>query len=249
MSRNAIVGYHQNSLNLHWMRRHYAAGAIFQAQRIHRFRKNYVECVDEDGLTIFLKLNQIGRFSFIASSIEQQENHPEHFLHSINTPKIEEILQRLGSKNDVCIRLVRGSVPSNFFCQHFQIVRRVKFDTLVGLTSDGFLIEWNIRSHAPCRYATNFKEISAGKTTLRNLLEQAKQFYRDDFQQNFQLFSRFDWIELFSYWKWTGEFNGKFDDEHLNSYRNPRQSDFLVSIRVRFSYRLIFISNICFYSV
>lgn len=238
MSRNTIGALHQNPINFNWTRRRYSAGGTFQAQRIHRSHTNYVECLDEDGLIVFLKLDQVGRFSFIASYIDEHESHPEQFLHSTNSPQLEQILHRLGSKKDICIRLVRGDVPLNFVCQHFQIVRRVAFDTFVGLTSDGFIVECSTKTQTPFRYATNLKEISVfEEKTLKKLVEQAKHFYRDDFQLNIQLFGRFDWIELFSYWKWTGELKEKFDKEQMNLYRNPRHSNFLVSIRVRFPYQ------------
>ncbi|CAF4736579.1 unnamed protein product, partial [Rotaria magnacalcarata] len=79
----------------HWSSKTYPQGAIFRAERIHhssvssnnghQTANDYLECVDEDGYIVFLKMNQTGRYSLIATSVEQQEHQPEIYLHSSQT--------------------------------------------------------------------------------------------------------------------------------------------------------------------
>ncbi|CAF4186400.1 unnamed protein product [Rotaria sp. Silwood2] len=223
MSRDHIQGYYEDSNSSRWTSKKYPQGAVFQAQynhrssdQFHRDRRinvDYVKCLDEDGYNIFLKINHSGRFSLIATSIDQQKIQPEKFLHFIQTPNIDKLIQRLilDKNNMNCIRLVRGPVPHNFICQYLKFVRQHTYDVLVGLTKEGLVIEWNIESYVSCRYATNFDDILNNlygtweEQTLESYMDYARTHYRENFQNNVQLLSKRDWTALFQYWKWTGD--------------------------------------------
>ena len=222
MSRDQVRGRYTDSDPSIWTSKEYPQGSIFSAQCIHRVSSSgksshdRLECLDEEGYTIFLKLDHRGRYSIFATSTDQQQNQPEIYLHSTQTANIGSLIKRLTlhkpSENiNHCIRLVRGAVPHNFHCQYLQLVRQRTHDVLVGLTQEGLLIEWNLESHAPCRYATNFNDIlkklsgSWEEQLLETYIDEARSHYRENFQINMQVISSKDWTAFFEYWKWTGD--------------------------------------------
>ncbi|CAF4733569.1 unnamed protein product [Rotaria sp. Silwood1] len=253
MSRNHVRCYYQDPDSLHWTSKEYTQGAIFQAQCIHRssdqshrdrkVNANYLECLDEDGYNVFLKMNHSGRFSLIATSIDQQQNQPEIFLHSIQSPNIGQLIQRLkldenNKNNSNCIRLVRGAVPYSFTCQYLKFVRQHTYDVLVGLTKENLIIEWNIESNIPCRYATNFDDIinkfygTWEEQTLESYMDYARTHYRDNFQINIQLLSTKDWAAVLEYWKWTGDIHQTNNSENNLPDRHPHRFHLVTSIQV-----------------
>jgi hypothetical protein len=252
MSRDRALGYFQDTYPSQWSTKQYSQGAIFRAERIHRssvttsngqqIPNDYLECHDEDGYTIFIKLDQTGRFSVIATSIEQQENQPEIYVHSTQSPNIGQLIKSLTFHNDNkknnCIRLVRGPVPYNFICQYFHFVREHTYDVLVGLTKEGLVIEWNLESHVPCRYATNLNDIldnisgTMVEQTLESYIDQARIHYRDNFRFDMQLISTRDWTAFFQYWKWNGTIRRKAKDENNIKYQSRHRFHLIASIQV-----------------
>jgi hypothetical protein len=250
MSRDRVHGSYPDSNSSSWSSQKYSQGSIFHAQRIHRAangRKtdnDHLECLDEDGYTIFLKMNQSGRYSLIATSIDQQNNQPEIYLHSTQAPKIVQLIERLtrhdnnNNYHNNCIRLVRGAVPDSFHCQYFHFVRQHKHDILVGLTQEGLIIEWNLESHAPCRYAINFNDIltklsgSYEEQLLEAYIYQARTHYRESFQINMQLISTRDWAAFFQYWKWTGDIQQTDKHEKHTPYQSRHRFHLVASIQV-----------------
>lgn len=246
MSRDRALGFFQETNTSHWSNKEYDQGAIFRAIRIHRSSSSndYLECSDEDGYVIFIKLDQLGRYSIIAVSDEQQMNSPELYLHSTQTPNISQLMKTLKMYNDSksysnCIRLVRGPVPYNFVCQYFHFIRQYQHDVLVGLTREGLIIEWNLDSHAPCRYATNLNEIldhlhgTMVQQVLESYIDQARIHYRDHFQYDMQLVSTRDWTAFFQYWKWIGSIRKKNHDGTKISYQSRHRFHLIASIQVR----------------
>lgn len=253
MSRDQVLGYFQDAGFSSWSNKTYPQGAIFRAERIHRssvpsnnghkIPNDYLECVDEDGYSILLKMDQTGRYSLIATSVEQQGNQPEIYLHSTQTPHIDQLIKRVTSYYDRkncsnCIRLVRGSVPYDFLCQHFQFIRQHTYDMLAGLTQEGLVVEWNIESHVPCRYATNLHSIldsmagTATEQTLDSYIDQARAHYKESFQYNIQLVSSHDWTAFFQYWKWTNKKRQKYQDEDNVSYQSRHRFHLVASVQV-----------------
>jgi len=250
MSRDRIHGYYFDSNSSSWTSEKYHQGSIFRAQCIHRSLKDqkssndHLECLDEDGYTVFLKINSPGRFSLIATSINQQENQPEIYLHSTQTSNIGQLIKRLtfpdnnNNNHNNCIRLVRGSVPHHFHCQYLQFVRQHTHDILVGITQEGLVIEWNLESHVPCRYATNFNDIlnklsdTREESLLETYIEQARTHYRENFQINVQLISTSDWSAFFQYWKWTGAINQIDKYEKKIPYQSRHRFHLVASIQV-----------------
>ena len=246
-----MVGSFQDSISLEWMNKDYPQGAIFRAQRIHLssllsptgqlINNDYLECLDEDGESILLKMDQAGRFSLIATSPEQQENQPEIYVHSTQTPNIDRLIQRVAPSGDSqhaqnCIRLIRGSVPPNFLCQYFHFVRQHTLDALVGLTQEGLMIEWNLEAQVPCRYATNLNEIFTNmEQPLELLFDQARFYYRDQFQLHMQLLSTKDWTGFFQYWKWTGDLREKDSEQKNVPYQSRHRFHLIASAQVRFT--------------
>jgi len=253
MSRDRVLGFFQDTNSSQWSSKKYSQGAIFRAAFIHRsfvstdnnqqIPNDYLECHDEDGYTVFIKLDQPGRFSIIATSIEQQENQPEIYLHSTQTPNIGQLIKSLilyndNKNNNNCIRLVRGPVPYNFICQYFQFVRQHTHDVLVGLTQEGLVIEWNLESHVPCRYATNLNDILDNiygtniEQTLESYIDQARIHYRDNFRFDMQLISTSDWTAFFQYWKWNGIVRRKNKNENNIKYQSCHRFHLIASIQV-----------------
>lgn len=251
MSRDSIRGRYTDENSLHWFSKKYPQGSLFTAQRIHRqsnhhhhhhlTRTDRVECLDEDGYSVFLKLHATGRFSLIAQSNEQQENHPESFLHSTQTTNIDRLIRRLTSNDSTknCVRLVRGDVPHNFHCQYLQFLRRHTHDVLVGLTDERLVIEWNLDSEASCRYAKNLNDIlhrlsdSWEEQLLEQYMDQARSHYRENFQINMQLISTRDWTAFLQYWKWTGELESHDRQERKIPYQSRHRFHLVASIQVR----------------
>jgi hypothetical protein len=253
MSRDRVLGFFQDKNSSQWSSKKYSQGAIFRAERIHRsflstdndqqIPNDYLECHDEDGYPVFIKLDQPGRFSIIATSVEQQENQPEIYLHSTQTPNIGQLIKLLtlyndNKNNNNCIRLVRGPVPYNFICQYFQFVRQHTHDVLIGLTQEGLVIEWNLESHVPCRYATNLNDILDSiygtniEQTLESYIDQARIHYRDNFRFDMQLISTSDWTAFFQYWKWNGSIRRKKKDENNIKYQSCHRFHLIASIQV-----------------
>lgn len=253
MSRDSALGYFQEINSSHWSNKEYPQGAIFRAERVHRstvttksgreIPNNYLECHDEDGYVVLIKLDQIGRFSIIATSPEQQENQPEVYVHSTQTPNIGQLIKSVtllndNKKNNNCIRLVRGPVPYNFICQYFHFVRQHTHDVLVGLTQEGLVIEWNVDSHVPCRYATNLTDILDNiygtniEQTLETYIDQARTHYRDNFRFDMQLISTRDWTAFFQYWKWIGSTRRKYKNENSIPYQSRHRFHLVASIQV-----------------
>ena len=240
MSRDRIRGHYTDETSSRWLSKEYPQGSLFIAQRIHQHpskRGNHLECLDEEGYTIFFKMYASGRFSLIANSIEQQENHPEIFLHFTQTTNIDQLIRRLTSENPTknCLRLVRGDVPHNFHCQYLQFLRRHTHDVLVGVSDEGLPIEWNLDSEASCRYAKNLNDIlhrmsdSWEEQLLEHYIDQARTHYRENFQINMQLISTKDWTAFFQYWKWTGEVESI---DQRTSYQSRHRFHLLASIQV-----------------
>ena len=248
MSRDRSIGYFQDSPQSYWRTKKYSQGSIFRAQRIHHAadsnsNNDYVECIDEQGYVVFLKMDLTGRFSLIATSTEQEENHSEIYLHSTQTNNLSRIIRRvlpLDSKTNLqnCIRLVRGSTPNNFNCQYFQFIREETFETLIGVTEENLMVEWNLASQEPCQYATNLNEVfshSYGKyseKSLKSSIDQARQYHRNQFEMKLQIFSNRDWNGFHRYWKWTGKIPSKSAEEINLSYSTRRQYHLIASIQV-----------------
>ena len=253
MSRDRVEAFYSNASSTQWSTKGYAQGSLFHAQRIHRSTSgspaenhrsdnDYLECIDEDSYSVFLSISGPGRFSLIATSPEQQENQPEIFLHSTQTPNVCQLIKRLNppEKNaNHCIRLVRGPVPYNFHCQYLQLIRQRTQDILVGLTEEGLVVEWNLDSEAPCRYATNLNEIlnqmlgTWEENTLETYIDQARTHYREDFQFNMQLISTKDWAAFFQYWKWIDELRASSKDDEPVPYQSRHRFHLVASIQVR----------------
>lgn len=243
MSRDPVYGYYPDSNSSSWTKEEYRPGSIFHGKRIHRSSKgdnDHLECTDEDGYTVYLKMDCAGRFSIIATSTDQQENRSEIYLHSTQTPHIGQLIKRLTlhENNNHCIRLVRGPVPYNFQCQHLQFVHQHTHDILVGLTGEGLVIEWNLESHAPCRYATNLNDIlnklsgSYEEQLLETYIDQARTHYRENFQINMQLISTKDWTAFFQYWKWTGDLSSSSRHEKAIPYQSRNRFHLVASVQV-----------------
>jgi hypothetical protein len=250
MSRDRALAFFQQTNSSHWSSKEYNQGSIFRAERIHRsmvstsdsqqIPNDYLECRDEDGYSVFIKLDQTGRYSIIATASEQQENQPDIYLHSTQTPNIGQLIKSLKLDKDVqnnCLRLVRGPVPYNFLCQYFHFVRQHTHDVLVGLTQEGLVIEWNLENHVPCRYATNLNDILANlyETKIEEILEsyidQARIHYRENFQFDMQLISSRDWAAFFQYWKWNGSAREQYH-EHNITYQSRHRFHLVASVQV-----------------
>ncbi|CAF3532834.1 unnamed protein product [Rotaria sp. Silwood1] len=252
MSRDRALVFFQDSNNLNWSSKKYPQGAIFRAQRIHRssvlsrddrqIQNDYLECLDEDGYNVFIKMDQSGRYSIIATSVEQQENQPEIYLHSTQKSNIDQLIKRVtlyydNKNNNNCIRLVRGPVPYSFVCQHFHMIRQHAYDMLIGLTQEGLVIEWNLECHVPCRYATNLNDIldnvygTVIQETLESYIDQARIHYRDNFQYDMQLASSQDWTAFFQYWKWTRKSYRKSKGENKVTYQSHHRFHLVASIQ------------------
>jgi hypothetical protein len=247
MSRDRVLCYYADSSR--WTSKEYPQGAFFHAQRIHRPAgsshnsqqkdNDFLECLDEEGYNVFLKMAYPGRFSLIAISPDQQQNQPELFLHSTQAVNIGQLIKNFTlNNNNSCIRLVRGSTPYNFHCQYLQLVRQHTHDVLVGLTDENLIIEWNLESHAPCRYATNLNDIlnklsgSWKEQILETYMDQARTNYRENFQYDMQLVSTRDWAAFFQYWKWTGDIHQREREEKSVSYQSRHHFHLVASIQV-----------------
>ncbi|UJR28902.1 hypothetical protein I4U23_010120 [Adineta vaga] len=253
MSRDRVLGYFQESnSSSQWSNKEYPQGSIFRAECVHRssvstsdghrIPNDYLECHDEDGYKVFIKTDQNGRFSLISTSIEQQQHQPEIYVHSTQTPNIGQLIKHVTLYNDNrnknnCIRLLRGPVPQNFLCQYFQFVRQHSHDVLVGLTQEGLVVEWNLDSHVPCRYATNLNDIfdaiygSTISQTLESYIDQARSHYRENFQFDIQLVSTVDWTAFFQYWKSTGKLRRKHTDEKSVPYQSRHRFHLVASLQ------------------
>lgn len=255
MSRDRALAYYQETNSSQWLTKEYPQGAIFRAERIHRstvesddgqqISNDYLECHDEDGYCILINLSQIGRYSLIATTDEQQQDKTqiELYLHSTQTPNIEQLIKSIQyskdkRKKNICIRLVRGPVPNNFPSQYFQFVGRRTHDVLIGLTQEGLLVEYNIESHAPCQYAVNLNDIldslygTSAEQTFEWYVEQARTHYRERFQFDMQLISTKDWTAFFQYWKWTGSIRQKDKLDNQVTYQSRHRFHFIASIQV-----------------
>jgi hypothetical protein len=253
MSRSRLLASYQDVTNSIWMTRNYHQGAIFRAQRIHRsllmsregqtINNDYLECFDEDANVIFLKLDQVGRFSLIAVFNEPDSHRSELYIYSTQMPNIDQFIKRVlfdstkqMSRN--CIRLVRGAVPHRLFCQYFHCSRQRTFRVLTGLTQEGLLIEWNLDSHVPCRYATNIGDIlnqmndTTINATLKTSIRRARTYHREKFQFSMQLFSTHDWTGFFHYWQWTGDIRTNNNMNNNDSDEHGQQYHFIGSIQV-----------------
>lgn len=269
MSRDRALGYYQDPSTSQWASKEYPRGAIFRAECVHRssvttndghrIPNDYLECYDEEGYVVFVKTDQNGRFSLVATSIEQQQNQPEIYVHSTQTPNVGQLikhvtLQNNGNKNNNnCIRLVRGPVPNSFYCQYFRLVRQHEHDVLVGLTQEGLVIECNLDSHVPCRYATNLNEILDGiysspiSQTLESYVDHARTHYRERFQLDIQLVSTIDWTAFFQYWKSIGKLHRRHTDETSLTYQSRHRFHIVGSIQVSvahdsFAVKCLFVS-------
>jgi hypothetical protein len=249
MSRDRLQGFYISGIFNRWSSKTYPQGALFHAQCIHRSSTasngnahDYLECLDEDGYSIYLNMNELGRFSLIANTREQQMNKPERYLHSAQTAHLGQLLKRLTSSNTEnnfqCVRLVRGPVPHNFHCQYLQFIRQHVHDVLVGLTPDDLVIEWNLDSHAACRYAINLNDIlhrlskTRQEKTLETYIDQARMHYRENFQINMQIVSSNDWTAFRQYWKWTGALHPTDDEQKPVSSQDGQRFNLVASIEV-----------------
>ena len=252
MSRDRVECYYLEPNATNWSSKKYSQGAFFHGQRIHqpsgvshnhrKGRNDHLECLDEDGFSVFLKMSQPGRFSLIATAPEQQANQPELFLHSTQSVNVGQLIKTVtlqtGHDND-CIRLVRGSVPHNFHCQHLRLVREHMHDVLVGLTEENLVVEWNLDSHAPCRYATNLNDIlnklsgAWEELLLETYMDQARTSYRESFQHDMQLISTRDWAAFYEYWQWTGDVAQSEDREKSVPYQSRQRFHLVASLQVR----------------
>jgi hypothetical protein len=261
MSRDRVQGRYTDSDSSQWLNKEYPQGTIFSAQRIHRASNNRtsstdcLECFDEDGYSVFLKMKSIGRFSLIATSVSQQEKQPEFYLHSTQTANISPLIKTLtlyDNNNNNCIRLVRGDVPHNFHCQYLQLVRQHTHDVLVGLTQEDLVIEWNLDSHTPCRYATNLNDIlnklsgSWQEQLLESYMDEARSHYRENFQINMQITSSRDWAALFQYWQWTGDVHSSNKDDKNIPYQSRHRFHIVASIQVTKFTTIYFVNLILF---
>ncbi|CAF0793430.1 unnamed protein product [Adineta ricciae] len=247
MSRDRTHAYYLEPNASTWLTKKYSPGAFFHGQRIHRpadahqnMNNDYLECLDEKGFSVFLQMTHPGRYSLIATSPEQQVDQPEIYLHSTQTANIGQLIKQItlqNNDNNNCIRLVRGFVPHNFHCQHFQFVRQHTHDVLVGLTEENLVVEWNLESHAPCRYATNLNEILSklsgtwDEQLLETYIDQARTNYRKNFQHDMQLISSRDWTGFFQYWKWTGEFSETEKQEKSIPYQSRHRFHLVASLQ------------------
>jgi hypothetical protein len=117
-------------------------------------------------------------------------------------------------------------------------VRQHTHDVLVGLTDENLIIEWNLESHAPCRYATNLNDIlnklsgSWKEQILETYMDQARTNYRENFQYDMQLVSTRDWAAFFQYWKWTGDIHQREREEKTISYQSRHHFHLVASIQV-----------------
>lgn len=251
MSRDRVECHHLDASSSQWSTKKYPQGAFFQGQRIHQpleashnRRKGddvYLECLDEEGLSVFLKMKQPGRYSLIATMPEQQTTHPEWFLHSTQAANIAQLIKSMTlqtSHDGDCVRLVRGSVPHNFHCQHLRLVREHTHDVLVGLTQEDLIVEWNLDSHALCRYATNLEDILSQLSStweeqlLESYIDQARTNYRDRFQHDVQLISTRDWTAFFQYWKWTGDVTAVREQQKTIPYQSRHRFHLVASLQV-----------------
>lgn len=243
MSRDRIQGRsYSDEHSSQSITRKYPQGSIFTAQLIDpSLPLDRLECLDEEGYTVYLKLHTRGRFSLIATSNDQQEKHPDWYLHSTQALNIEQLIRRLTNDNPSkdCVRLVRGAVPHHFHCQYLQFLRRHTHDILVGLTDEGLVIEWNLDSSTSCRYATNLNEIlerfadSWEEKLLENSIDQARAHYRESFQINMQLISTRDWMAFLQYWIWTNQVES-IDQGQINiPYQSRHRFHLVTSIQVK----------------
>jgi len=241
MSRDRVKGYYPDT---HWSSKIYNQGSVFRAQRIHRTAEHqktssdFVECLDEDGYNVFLKMNNPGRYSLIANSLQQQKTNVELYLHSSQTSNIGQLIKTVNSHHDKnCIRLVRGPVPYNFLCQYLRLVRQHKHDVLVGITNGNLVVEWNLDSYATCRYATNLNDIlhrlsgTWEEQLLETYIDDARRHYRENFQYDMQLISTRDWTAFGQYWKWTGDYKNSHDDEKTIRYQSRQRFNLVASIQ------------------
>ena len=260
MSRDRLKGHILDPVGATWSVKKYCQGAIFRAQRInrssdaaneqHKSSSDHLECLDEYNYSVFLNMNEPGRFSLITTLTDQRQSQPELFLHNTQTPNIGSLIKRLAPSNHstetnrACIRLVRGSVPHNFHCQYLRFIRQHAHDVLVGLTQQGLIIEWNLDSDTPCRYATNLNEILSelsltwDEQLLENYIDRARANYRDNFRSNFQLTSTKDWAAFYQYWKWTGDIRPTGEQSAHIPYQSRHRFHVIASIQVRLSLKL-----------
>ena len=106
------------------------------------------------------------------------------------------------------------------------------------MSQEELLIEWNLESHTPCRYATNLNEIlnrfseTWNEQTLESYIDQARIHYRESFQINMQLISTRDWTAFFQYWKWTGEARSKENYQTNIPYQSRHRFNLIASVQV-----------------
>lgn len=252
MSRDQIRGYYQDSNFSTWLVKEYSQGAIFQAARTYhslnlfndtdKGTTDYLECIDEEGCIVLLKLLKPGRFSLIASFINPELNQLDKFLYSTQTIDISNLIDRSkldkNDKNNDCVRLVRGSLPYKFVCQYLQFVHKKTYDVLIGLTKQGLLVEWNLDSHSPCRFATNLNDVLAklygtwDNHILEKYIDDARTHYRANFRLNMQLISPKDYTAFLQYWKWTGDLQKTNRSKDNISYHTRHQFHLIASIQV-----------------
>ncbi|CAF1581931.1 unnamed protein product, partial [Didymodactylos carnosus] len=161
MSRDSVIVYYGQK----WKTKEYIAGSIFNAERIHRstlstvndktkpIRKDFIECLDETGETVYIQLTLKGRFSIIATD---STSVSADYLYSTQVLNLDRLFNE---NNTNYLRLVRGTVPNNFRCQYMQYLKQQENDVLVGVMRNGLLIELNLDQHIPCRYARNLYSI------------------------------------------------------------------------------------------
>ena len=192
--------------------------------------------------TVFLNMHDNGRFSLIATSEGQQKHQSERFLHYTHAPNISELIKHITSQNNnensnSCIRLVHGPIPRNFHCQYLRLVRRHPYDVLAGLIPGKLVIEWNLESQAPCRYAINFNNIlnklshTGKENILQSYVDGARTHYLD-FQFRTQLISTNDWAAFFQYWKWTSDILQLNKEQKCIPHQSRCQFDLIASIQV-----------------
>ena len=252
MGRNMVEAQCYDKKTKTWSNKTYLPGSIFQAQEFYELVESittggvkttveYIECLDEEGHVAYLPTEKSGRYSLIATSIEQDLNNPEALLYSTQTANISDLIKRLTPTNAVnsnCIRLVRGPVPACFFCQHFMFVRQHSHDILMGTTSEGLVIEWNLDSRGSCCYATNLNEIlkKLSRTYLEEKFEiyidQLRRHYREKFLVNMQLMSMKDWGSIIEFWKWTHRIPRSELQEMNTSYQSLHRFNIVASVQV-----------------
>ncbi|CAF4193985.1 unnamed protein product, partial [Rotaria sordida] len=142
MSRNYIRDYYQDPNSSKWTNKNYPQAAIFPVQCVHhssdqshhngRVNSDYLICLDKDSYDVSLKISHSDCFSLITTSIDQQQNQIERFLHSTHTHNIAQLIQhlKLNKNNTNYIHLVCDSVPYNYICQYLQFARQHTYDVL-----------------------------------------------------------------------------------------------------------------------